>query len=119
MENFFYNRHNSRVALVANGRHFENLTTNGDRLNLSVFFREPFVDFDVTRMRLLADEQAASFNGFFSDAEFLSKYRELRCVRCFGRQLFWFCRERKLSPPVVWFIHDGSSDIHRQYVRLS
>ncbi len=84
MKNFFYNRHDNCFALIANGRHLENLSTNRNSLNFGALADEGFIYGNLARMRLFADTNATRFNGLLRNGELLRKQSQLRVVHWIG-----------------------------------
>ena len=80
MKDFFYNRHDNSFALVADGWHLKNLSTNWNCLNFRALSKEGFINGYISRVRLLADAQTTCFNSFLSNGKLLRDQSKLRVV---------------------------------------
>ena len=73
MKDFFYNGYDNGFAFVADRWHFENLSTNRNRLNFRTLSQKIFIDGDLSRVRLLADAHTTGFDSFLSNTKLLRK----------------------------------------------
>jgi hypothetical protein len=73
MKDFFYNRHYNSFALVADGWHLENPSTNWNCLNFRALSKERLINGHLSRVRLLADAQTPCFDRFLSNTKLLRK----------------------------------------------
>ena len=80
MKDFFYNRHDNSFALVADGWHLENLSTNRNCLNFRALSEKGFVNGHLSRVRLLADAHTTCFDSFLSNSKLLREQSKLRIV---------------------------------------
>ena len=73
MKDFFYNRYDSSFTFMADGWHFENPSTNRNRLNFRALSQKVFIDGDLSCVRLLADAHTTCFYGFLFNTNLLRK----------------------------------------------